>query len=325
MNHRERIQAAISGKPVDRPPVALWRHFPVDDQAAETLAAAHIAWQQQWDWDLLKVTPSSGYFLYDWGLQDRWTGGTEGTRDYTKRVGSGPEQWGQLPPLDFAKGHLGLQHAALQQITRALGPDVPVIMTIFSPLSNAKKLAGDELMLEHLSQHPAELKRGLEQLAGETLGFIRSLKDTGIAGIFYAVQHASADLLTPDEYREFGRPHDLQITEAAAELYWFNLLHLHGQNILFDSFTDFPVQAVNWHDRETPPTLAEGKTRFPGAVCGGLRQWESLVLGTPEQVQAEAKDAIQSTGGQRFILGTGCVTITHSPYGNIAAVRAAVE
>ena len=30
--HRERIQAALQGELIDRAPVALWRHFPVDDQ-----------------------------------------------------------------------------------------------------------------------------------------------------------------------------------------------------------------------------------------------------------------------------------------------------
>ncbi len=39
MNHRERIHAAIKNQPVDRVPVALWRHFPNDDLRAEGLAA----------------------------------------------------------------------------------------------------------------------------------------------------------------------------------------------------------------------------------------------------------------------------------------------
>lgn len=325
MNHRERIQAAITGAAVDRPPVALWRHFPVDDQGAETLAAAHIAWQQQWDWDLLKVTPSSAYFLYDWGLQDEWAGAVEGTRQYLKRVVEKPGDWAKLQPHDLSKGHLALQPKALKQITETLGPDLPVIMTIFSPLSLSKKLAGDERMLTHLEQHPEELKVGLEFLTNETIRFVQSLKDTGIAGIFYAVQHASADLLTPEQYREFGQEQDLRIMQAAADQYWFNMLHLHGNNVMFDLFADYPVQAINWHDRETQPDLKTGQAKIKVAATGGLRRWETMVLGTPEQVRAEALDAIQATGGERFILGTGCVTMTITPHGNIAAARQAVE
>ena len=38
MNHRQRLEACISGNEVDRPPVALWRHFPVDDSNAVELS-----------------------------------------------------------------------------------------------------------------------------------------------------------------------------------------------------------------------------------------------------------------------------------------------
>ena len=94
---------------------------------------------------------------------------------------------------------------------------------------------------------------------------------------------------------------------------------------MFDLVADYPLHIVNWHDRHTPPTLAEGLQRFSGAVCGGLRQWETLVLGDPAMVQAEALDAIHQTDGTRFILGTGCVVPVTAPAGNIAAARRAVN
>ena len=53
MDKRERLQAAIKGEPVDRVPVALWRHFPVDDQRPEDLAAATIEFQTQYDFDFV--------------------------------------------------------------------------------------------------------------------------------------------------------------------------------------------------------------------------------------------------------------------------------
>jgi len=51
MNKRERLEAAIAGQGVDRAPVALWRHFPGDDQDPVSLAAATIAFQQRWNFD----------------------------------------------------------------------------------------------------------------------------------------------------------------------------------------------------------------------------------------------------------------------------------
>jgi uroporphyrinogen decarboxylase len=49
-----------------------------------------------------------------------------------------------------------------------------------------------------------------------------------------------------------------------------------------------------------------------------------MVLGTPEQVRTEARQAIEATGGRRFILGTGCVTPITAPRANLRAAREAV-
>ncbi|HEX2980462.1 MAG TPA: hypothetical protein VHO48_09385, partial [Anaerolineaceae bacterium] len=105
--HRERMEAALAGQILDRPPVALWRHFPVDDQRPDTLAAAVTAFQHWYDFDFIKVTPSSSYCLYDWGAQDTWNGNPEGTREYGAPVIHQPEDWARLPRLAPTRGHLG--------------------------------------------------------------------------------------------------------------------------------------------------------------------------------------------------------------------------
>jgi uroporphyrinogen decarboxylase len=49
------------------------------------------------------------------------------------------------------------------------------------------------------------------------------------------------------------------------------------------------------------------------------------VRGDPAAVRAEALEALEQTGGRRFILGTGCVTPIVAPTVNIRAARQAVE
>ena len=58
-------------------------------------------------------------------------------------------------------------------------------------------------------QHDAVLK-GLHVIAETTRRFVEAAFGTGIEGIFYAVQHAQAQLLTWDEYSTFGLPFDRQ-------------------------------------------------------------------------------------------------------------------
>ncbi len=325
MTKIERLRAAIEGEQVDRPPVALWRHFPGDDYRPADLAAATLAFQRRYDFDFVKVTPASGFCAQDWGARDQWSGDKlEGTREYTHYPIRSPDDWLKLCPLDPTEGALGAQLHCLRLIADGLEGETPFIQTVFSPLSQAKNLVGKERLLVHLRRYPDAVHAGLETIAETTIRFVASVCEAGTDGIFYAVQHAQYSLLNEAEYLAFGRSYDLRVLEAAQRL-WLNVLHLHGRDVMFDLLADYPVQVLNWHDRETEPRLAEGKRRFGGAVCGGLQRWDVMVRGDPEQVWEQAADAMAQTGGRRFILGTGCVTPIVAPTSNIRAVRDAVE
>jgi uroporphyrinogen decarboxylase len=323
MTRRERLAATVAGEPVDRTAVALWRHFPGDDQRPADLAAATLMWQRQWDWDFIKVSPASSFCLVDWGAEDRWIGGDEGNREYTRRVISDPADWTRLAPLDVARGALARQIECLRRLEQDAG-DVPYIQTIFSPLAQAKNLAGQERLIVHLRQSPESVRAGLQVIAETTLRFLEAAKATGIAGIYYAVQLANFGLLSEAEYREFGEPHDRRILRAAGDC-WFNMVHLHGLAGMFDLVAGYPVQALNWHDRESGPSLGEGKARFGGAVCGGLEHWEHLLRGEPDQIRRLVADAVTQTGGRRLVVSSGCVAPVNAPFSNLRAVREAVE
>ena len=208
--HKERMQACIKGEVIDRPPVALWRHFPVDDQAPGSLAKATLNFQQTYEFDLVKVTPASSFSIRDWGVEDEWHGHTEGTRQYTKRVINNPEDWENLPTLDPSAPHLAAQLECLRMIHAELGPNTPLLQTIFNPLSQAKNLAGNETLLAHLRLYPEAVMKGLATITETTYRFVEACVAADIDGVFYAVQHAQAHLLTLPEYEIFGIPNDLK-------------------------------------------------------------------------------------------------------------------
>ncbi len=323
-SHRERMQACLADDTaLDRPPVALWRHFPVDDQDPATLAAATLAFQRRYDFDLVKVTPASSYSIKDWGAEDVWEGHTEGTRRYTRHVIGKPQDWEHLPVLSPSSPYLARQLDCLRMIRTELPSETPLLQTIFSPLAQAKNLAGGESLIVHLRTHPDAVLKGLKTIAESTRHFVEACMEVGLDGVFYAVQHAQAGLLVQKEYEKFGLPFDMRILEPAVEL-WCNLLHIHGDNIYFNLARKYPCQIVNWHDRETSPSLVEGLRNYRGAVCGGISQ-NTIVLGDRSEVRKEAADAISQTGGRRFILGTGCVVPVIAPHGNLVTARQIVE
>lgn len=318
---RERLEAAIAGQaPSDgRLPIAFWRHFPGDDQAPESLASATIAFQRRWDFDFVKVSPSASYCAEDWGLQSRWVGNQEGTRDYLNRPITSPEQWEHLPSLDVNRGALGRSLQTLELLDRGLPPGTPFIWTVFSPLTVIRYLRGPAYVAD-LRQHPDTLLHALDRVTSIFERFVAAVLDRGAAGLFFAVQPASYAILSEEEYRRFGEPFDRRLL-AAAERGWFNFLHAHGDDVMWELLAAYPVHAINWHDRATPPTLAEARPRFTGALAGGVKQWETLLQGSPEDVRAEVLDARRQVDDRGLIVAGGCVIPITTPWRNIAAAK----
>lgn len=320
LSHRERIENTIDNSPVDCLPVSFWRHFPVDDQCADRLAKATKAFQDAFNLDIIKVSPSSSFCLSDWGARDQWKGNPEGTREYLQPVIKSPEDWVKLKPLNPKKGSLGRQLECLKLLKSEYHPKTPIIQTIFNPLSQAKNLVGKENLLWHLRMYPDLLRCGLDAILESIIRFIGELKKINIDGIFYAVQHASFNYLSEPEFHEYIHQYDIKALESGKE-FWLKLLHLHGSYIRTKQFADYPVDIINWHDRETGPSLSLGRTIFPSKVlCGGLRRIETMVLGDNHEIKTEIDSAIQQASQQRLILGTGCVLPITTPYGNIRAV-----
>jgi uroporphyrinogen decarboxylase len=323
MTGRERVFAAIKGQPVDRAPIALWRHFPQQDQRAESLAQAHIEFQRRWDWDLLKVTPASGYYGDDWGLRAGYKPNPEGVRHVTDRPVKKPADWAHLRALDITAGVYGRELHALRLIRNAL-PEIIILSTIFSPLTIARTLTGEQAMIRYLRENPEDLHAGLEVITDVTARFAAETLAAGADGVFFATQCATTAYVTVEEYEEFGRPYDLRVLDGAgsADL---RVLHIHGTDIMFDQLIDYPIDTINWHDRKTPPTLAEARVRFSGCLAGGLDEGETLLKGSPEDVAAQIRDAIVQTGGERHLVAAGCVIPIETGENRLRAARDAVE
>jgi len=209
-------------------------------------------------------------------------------------------------------------------VADAVGREVHVFETVFGPLTVARTLAGEQTTVRYLRENPEALHEGLEIITEVQAAFIRNVLAAGADGVFFSTQMATTDLLTREEYEEFGRPYDLRMLDAAAEALVF--LHIHGVNVMFDLFDDYPVQIVNWHARETGPTIAEARRRVTACLACGIDAWNTLAKRTPADVTAEVRDAIAQTGGRGHIVSTGCVMPVDTPEANIrAAIGAARE
>ena len=329
MTKRERIQAALAGEQVDRPPVALWRHWPIDDQDARLLAERAMDFQQRYDWDFIKIPPSYTYCVDDYGAKHdykalptgRWF---IGERTYKERVVKRINDWDCIEPLDVYKGTYGRILQCLKMVIDERKPDIPVIQTVFNPIGMASFLAGDEVYLAHLRQEPEKVTRALKALTETCVQFVRACIDEGVDGIYLATAAASYGVMSAEEYNRFGRPYDLEVLDAAAKG-WFNMLHIHGQHPMFVELADYPAHAMSWDDRSAGPSLRDAFGLYRGALVGGIEQFHTLHVGTPAEVEAQVHDAIKQTEGRRIIAAAGCTYPVTVPECNLIAARRAVD
>ncbi len=301
-------------------PVSLWKHFPVDDLRAESLCKRHIELQRKFDLDLVKFSLSGGYMNIAFGTEMEYINSTEGAPIVTKYSINAVEDWEKLKEPNVQTGVLAEMLKGIKLFKKAIGETVPFIATVFSPLTVASKISGKRF-LRDIRTEPEKVHRALELISGTTLEFCRNALDTGANGIFFSTQQASYDILSMDEFRVFGSRYDVPILKALETKAFFNVLHIHGTNLMFDEVANsYPVPAVNWHDRATQPSLREAFHRFKGVLIGGLKQTETLTIGTPESVRREVLDAISQTGRRRLILGPGCVIPLNAAEGNLEEV-----
>lgn len=306
MDHWQRVDAALSGTPVDRPPIALWRHFPDDDQDPGVLTAHTVAWQQRWDFDLVKFMPSGTYGVEDWGAVSAYDGQANGARVVVGPRVRTTDDWRAIGDLDVRRGSYGRTNEALAATAKALGGRVPILQTVFTPLTTARKLSTDRLYAD-LRRSPDAVHAALEAITAVTIRFALDALAAGAHGIFYATQVASYRLLSDAEHDEFGRRYDLRVLEALAGRARLSMLHVHGDDIHFDRLAGYPVEMINWHDRIARPTLREAAQRSARLLVGGLNENGPLARGDLAAIRAEVTDAIDQTGGRRLMIGPGCV------------------
>jgi uroporphyrinogen decarboxylase len=328
MESQARVRVALSlGRP-DRPPAAWWGHTFREEWCPRDLAAATVTKQRAYGWDFVKLQPRACCFAEAFGSEYR-PSGEPGTGPVLVRPAvTSSEDWSRLPSVDAGVPALSDQVDALRMVVDELGPSIPVIQTVFSPLTVAGYLvSGDRARaVGELRERPVQTGAALERIADALADFAARSVAAGAAGIFYAISgYASEDLLSSEEYERLALPHDRRVLASVPGAAWFNVLHLCGPRVHFELASALGVQAVSWSVHEPGnPSLAEGCTRSGRAAMGGLDQAGTLVRGSPEAVLEQARAAVSSTDGTGSLLAPGCSVPPRAPEENLRAIMQSV-
>jgi uroporphyrinogen decarboxylase len=324
MEAAERVRAALALEPSERPPAAWWGHTYPEEWSAFDLARVTVRRQREFGWDLVKLQPRACSFAQAFGSEYRPAVEFRDSPVMARAAVATPEDWGKIPAVDASAPSLREQNDALRSVVKELGPGVPVIQTVFSPLTVAGYLAGEDRnrAASELRERPDAVAPALERIADALASFAIESVVAGAAGIFYAIsEFASADLMTEADYRRLALPHDRRVLDALPGDAWLNVLHLCGPRLHFELASELGPPVVSWSVHQPGnPSLAEGRERAGRAVMGGLDHEATLVHGSPHDVRAERQAAIAETDGAGIIVAPGCSVSPEAPNANLRAV-----
>lgn len=306
MNKIERVLDSLKGREVDRPPFSFWYHFGLQHLPGAKHAEAEIEFYRAYDLDFLKVMNDYPYPMPD-GLEAIET----------------EADWKRLEPLDSSDSCWQEQLSALSIINDAIGKEALFIETIFSPWTTARKLAGKGRFVEARQKHPEAVLAGLNHIATSLADYATEALTRGAAGIFLSLGAATHDCLSIEEYEVWGRPFDMKILDAVRDAP-FNVLHIHGNRIHFDSLIDYPASAFNWSHFATEPSLEQGRARSGKAVMGGIDEATAYYL-TPPEMRKQVAASIKQAGTRSLIVSPGCSVPTDTPAETLRAIKTAVE
>ena len=306
MNKIERVTNALRGGEVDRPPFSFWYHFGLQHQPGRKHAEAELDFYRAYDLDFLKVMSDYPFPLPD-GLEAVAT----------------EEDWRRIEPIPPDSRCWTEQLSALSIINDRIGREAMFIETIFSPWTTARRIARSGSLAVARERYPNVVLAAMDAISTSLAGYATRVMAQGTAGIFLSLGAASDEVMTAKEYETWGRPFDLKILEAVREAP-FNVLHIHGKRIHFDSLLDYPVSALNWSHFASAPSLVDGKARSGRTVLGGIDEAIASHVSTPE-IADQVCDAIRQVGTRGLIVTPGCSVPTDTRERSLKEVKIALE
>jgi uroporphyrinogen decarboxylase len=276
LSHKERVDRALRGEDVDRPPFSFWYHFGLQKFPASRHANATLRFHRKFHTDIVKVMSDFPY----------------------------PKPNGNWYDPVIADNPFPEQIRALEMIRDGLGGSAHFVETIFNPWNVAEKLSSKEEVQKLKAEKPQALLDVLEAIAKSEASHARRAIATGASGIFLAIANAGDGVLDESEYVKFSEPFDRMVLEAASGAP-LNTLHLHGAKIYLDRFwRGWQAPVVNYSAHGTGVGIGAVRAKYDGVIMGGIDEQNYRTL-TPAQLREQWQTA-QQAAGKKFFLAPGC-------------------
>lgn len=231
-------------------------------------------------------------------------------------------------PDPWRDGRLPVWLEATRSLVGRIGDQVWIMgRADQGPFSLACLLRGaPQFMMDLLDEeaHP-HLDRLIDFSRQACARFAQAQKEAGAHATSIGDAFAGPSLISPELYRRFALEPEIALTrEVQAAGIPFSI-HICGKTsrIIADmGRTGARILEVDWQ-----LDIGEARRLVPAStvLMGNVNPSDPLVLGTPEQVTAAARQVIEATGGRGLFLSSGCALGRNTRPENLRAMIAAAH
>lgn len=326
MTGEERIRALVEGDPIDRTPVGGWYHMPMVDRNVTDFTRMLIASTDFNHWDFIKIMTNGHYYTEAYGGDIEFSGESEKWYGKIKKYPiESAEDAANLSVLSADNPVFDRELKVLRNLKEHYGSSVPMLATIFNPLTAVQECAGSlnpEPMKRLMKENPEALHKALKSMTKTNMNYLDALFEEKIDGIFLANQYSMAHILTEEQYEEFCAPYEKEIIDYCKGKTWFNMAHVHGNaNLKIEKYYDYGndvIQALNWENcpadtkEEEVMTIASVRKATDKIIIAGIDQEHDFYTADNRREDVKNtlvrrfKTAMQENGSNRFIFAPGC-------------------
>jgi uroporphyrinogen decarboxylase len=293
LGHKERVDRALRGEDLDRPPFTFYHHY--KRPTAQLEAKDHLDFHRRYNTDIVKV-------MNDFDYPQPTTG-----------------KWYELKPLNSPFPD---QLATLQLVRDGLNGDAHFIDTIYGPYMTAMILYQSQPQFANLTKSeevqdkqikslhdfqradPGAWHNALEAITQSTINHIRHIKEIGASGALVSVFNAESKFGSVADYEQYTRPYDKRVFEALADTK-LSVLHLHYlEREYLDQFRDFAAPVLQYSLKTSGIPISEVREHYSQPIAGGVDEIDYTKL-TDSEIRKQWTEA-RAQAGARYIAAPGC-------------------
>jgi len=333
MTPKERFQAFLSGKPMDRflcVPLILNHAARISgvkvseyNRDGRVMAECHIRAYRRYGHDLITIFSDTAITAEAMGSELHYP--EDDVPRLERPAVTDAADLSRLVRATPADGRLPVYLEAIRTAASAVGDEVPVACCFMAPFSVAAMLRGVDMLARDLYRNKP-LAHHLLSLSLEVCkDFADAIIDAGGIPIV-GDPVATGSILGERQFREFVLPYLQELHAHIARRGVPPLLHICGQTIrILDAMIESGAALLSLDDI----SMAEARDRAGDkvALMGNVRPAQTLLRGSPEDVLAEVR-SLCSIGREcksGFILGSGCEVPIGTPPENLEAMLAGVR